>query len=116
MFYNVQNCIILKFLPPQLIPCIYFFIIFKIQGSNGHSHGVYPLIFLPGGLEPDTDDEDEESNAEQKDDVNLLINQMDLVITGSADATAKVWSLYSGECIHVSLLNYRHLAIQPVTT
>ena len=28
---------------------------------------------------------------------------MDLVITGSADGTAKVWSLYSGECIHVSL-------------
>ena len=78
---------------------------------QGHSHGIYPLIFLPGGLEPDTDEEEDDINNEasgqtdsknKSTDVNLLISQMDLVITGSADATAKVWSLYSGECYHVS--------------
>ena len=66
---------------------------------------------MPGGLEPDTDEEEDDINNEasgqtdsknKSTDVNLLISQMDLVITGSADATAKVWSLYSGECYHVS--------------
>ena len=32
----------------DLLTC---FIIYFLQG---HSHGIYPLIFLPGGLEPDT--------------------------------------------------------------
>ena len=66
---------------------------------------------MPGGLEPDTDEEEDDINNEasgqtdsknKSTDVNLLISQMDLVITGSADATTKVWSLYSGECYHVS--------------
>ena len=82
---------------------------------QGHSNGVYPLIFLPGGLEPDSEDEDEDTNDLElshsrrpkpvhvpiNTDENLLIAQADAVVTASADATAKVWSLYSGECLHV---------------
>ena len=67
------------------------------------------MIYLPGGLEPDTEDELEDSEAENLEkveesnnaDENLLITQSDAVITGSADFTAKIWSLYSGECLFV---------------
>ena len=34
--------------------------------------------------------------------VNMLIAQTDALVTGSADGTAKIWSLYSGECLFVS--------------
>ena len=27
---------------------------------QGHGHGVYPLIYLPGGLEPESDEESDE--------------------------------------------------------
>ena len=53
-------------------------------------------------LEEDEDIENPEPKEEES-DVDLLIAPNDLVITGSADATAKVWSVYSGECIHVSI-------------
>ena len=92
---------------------------------QGHGHGVYPLIYLPGGLEPDSDEEcDEVAEAAEaaeaeateasggggnngisnKEDAtqDMLIAQTDAVITGSADGTAKIWSLYSGECLFVS--------------
>ena len=72
------------------------------------------MIYLPGGLDPDTEDEIEDSDIEESDkieennnaDENLLITQGDAVITGSADFTAKIWSLYSGECLFVSFLNF----------
>ena len=72
--------------------------------SQGHSNGVYPLVFIPGGLDESDDEDEEEDNAGDldKDDENLLLAQGDCVVTGSADTTAKVWSLYSGECLHVS--------------
>ena len=53
-------------------------------------------------IEEDEDIENPEPKEEDS-DVDLLIAPNDLVITGSADATAKVWSVYSGECIHVSI-------------
>ena len=53
-------------------------------------------------IEEDEDIENPEPKEEES-DVDLLIAPNDLVITGSADATAKVWSVYSGECIHVSI-------------
>ena len=34
--------------------------------------------------------------------VNMQIAQTDALVTGSADGTAKIWSLYSGECLFVS--------------
>ncbi len=68
-------------------------------------------MYLPGGLEPDSDDEEAEeeapaatsrpASAVAKSNGDVLIAQSDLVITGSADATAKIWSLYSGECLFV---------------
>ncbi len=36
-------------------------------------------------------------------DSDELLHQGDLVITGGADTNAKIWSLYSGECLHVRL-------------
>ena len=87
------------------------FFCYKKLLFQGHSHGVYPLIYLPGGMdESDTESDIEEDEdienpdpKEEESDVDLLIAPNDLVITGSADATAKVWSVYSGECIHVSI-------------
>ena len=40
---------------------------------------------------------------------DMLIAQMDAVITGSADGTAKIWSLYSGECLFVSLVSTQYI-------
>ena len=73
---------------------------------------MYSLIFLPNGLDPDTEDEDSDVSDRELDDEelqqqesnnndDLLIAQGDAVITGSADFTAKIWSLYSGECLYV---------------
>ena len=71
---------------------------------------MYSLIYLPNGLDPDTEDEDSEVSDTELDDEqlqdgnnndDLLIAQGDAVITGSADFTAKIWSLYSGECLYV---------------
>ena len=75
---------------------------------------MYSLIYLPNGLDPDTEDEESDvsdtelDTAEQANNSNddLLIAQGDAVITGSADFTAKIWSLYSGECLYVIKLKY----------
>ena len=74
-----------------------------IRTLKGHTHGVYPLIFVPHDINESVegDEMDEATKEELKDDI---IHPNDIVITGSADATAKVWSLHSGECLHVSTL------------
>ena len=41
--------------------------------------------------------------ANQNEEVKLRPG--DLVITGSADSSIKIWSLSSGECLHVCLKN-----------
>ena len=59
-------------------------------------------------MDPDTEDEDSDVSDTELDELqesnnndDLLIAQGDAVITGSADFTAKIWSLYSGECLYV---------------
>ena len=55
---------------------------------QGHGKGVYPIIFIPA--EDLGDDDDSEGPN---------INPGDMVITGSADMTARSWSFESGGCI-----------------
>lgn len=53
---------------------------------TGHSKSVYPIQFIPAG-----------------DNWNLRNRQLydrDLVVTGSADCTGRVWSIAQGECLH----------------
>ena len=60
-----------------------------IRVFNGHKRGVYPLIFIPG--------EDDELTAESFD----WDGNKDLLITGSADFTARSWSFETGKTLHV---------------
>jgi WD40 repeat protein len=50
--------------------------------GQGHTKGVYPLVFIPGG-----DDFVGGGSGE------AAINPGDLLITGSADSSARSWSL-----------------------
>ena len=52
-----------------------------------------------------SDDEEKDNVEETNNADDLLITQGCAVITGSADFTAKIWSLYSGECLFVGLIN-----------
>ena len=56
---------------------------------------MYPLVYVP--YSGATEDEDKETKDEE-------IDPKDLLITGSADTSIKVWSMYNGECIKVKLL------------
>ena len=56
---------------------------------QGHTRGVYPLIFIPA---EDSGTLDEEG---------LNIHPGDLLITGSSDATARAWSFDTGGCLKV---------------
>lgn len=58
-----------------------------IRTFKGHLKGVYPIIFIPA---EDTGGLDEEG---------MNINPGDLLITGSADSTAKSWSFDTGGCL-----------------
>lgn len=56
-----------------------------LRTLTGHSKSVYPLEFIPAG-----------------DNWNLRERQLydrDLLITGSADCTARIWSITLGECL-----------------
>ena len=85
---------------------------------------MYSLIYLPNGLDPDTEDEDSDVSDTELDELqesnnndDLLIAQGDAVITGSADFTAKIWSLYSGECLYVRYsiqIQYLKISIFPL--
>ncbi|XP_064646056.1 WD repeat-containing protein 86-like isoform X2 [Lineus longissimus] len=57
-----------------------------IRVFNGHKRGVYPLVFIPG--EDDVREDSLELDASR-----------DVLITGSADFTAKSWSFETGKCL-----------------
>jgi len=58
-----------------------------IRTFKGHGKGVYPLIFIP-------------ANDEFEDDTpGPTINPGDILISGSADMTARSWSFESGGCL-----------------
>ncbi|XP_069974673.1 WD repeat-containing protein 86-like [Penaeus vannamei] len=60
-----------------------------IRTFTGHHRGVYPIIYIPA---VDTVPEDSEG---------ININPGDLIITGSADATARSWSFDTGNCLKI---------------
>lgn len=60
---------------------------------KGHTKGVYPLVFIPAeGIPTQVQIEGNQMN----------INPGDLLITGSADCTARSWSVDTGGCLKVS--------------
>ena len=80
------------------------------------------MVYIPHNEEDDEEEEEEKNSKKRKKmkskekrkkekakKQNVPINQNDevklqpgdLVITGSADANIKIWSLHSGECFHV---------------
>jgi len=61
-----------------------------IRTFKGHTKGVYPLIFIPS----------EESTYFST--PGLPINPGDILISGSADGTARSWSLDTGGCLKVA--------------
>ncbi len=58
-----------------------------IRTFQGHTKGVYPIIFIPA--------EDFDPND------GAVINPGDMLITGSADHTARSWSFDTGGCLKV---------------
>jgi WD40 repeat protein len=64
-----------------------------IRTFKGHSKGVYPLIFIPS--------EDSGFSTD-----GLAINPGDLLISGSADHTARSWSFDTGGCLKVIFFIY----------
>ena len=92
---------------------------------QGHTQGVYSLIYIPYNEEDEEEEEEEKSSKKRKkmktkekrkkekakkeqppptqnQNEEVKLQPGDLVVTGSADATIKIWSLISGECFHVS--------------
>lgn len=67
--------------------------------QQGHGHAVYPLIYLPYMGDEDDDDD----NSDVSDDDEEKIHPEDLLITGSADTSIKIWSLFNGECLEVGV-------------
>ena len=61
-----------------------------IRVFRGHKRGVYPLIFIPGD-----DEEDMGDNFDGAD------GSKDMLITGSADFTARTWNFETGQCLKV---------------
>ena len=59
-----------------------------IRVFRGHKRGVYPLIFIPGD-----DDETEETFDGDA--------SKDMLITGSADFSARTWNFETGQCLKV---------------
>ncbi|CAF4145991.1 unnamed protein product [Rotaria sp. Silwood2] len=56
---------------------------------HGHNHGILPIVFIPSNHDTiETDFEDE-----------MNIYTKDILITGSQDTTAKIWSFETGECL-----------------
>ena len=90
---------------------------------------MYSLVYIPYNEEDDEEEEEEKGSKKkkkmkskekrkkekekkaaelksknQKEETKLRPG--DLVITGSADSSIKIWSLISGECFHVSFDKY----------
>uniref|UniRef100_A0A6A7FN43 WD repeat-containing protein 86-like isoform X1 n=1 Tax=Hirondellea gigas TaxID=1518452 RepID=A0A6A7FN43_9CRUS len=61
-----------------------------IRSFKGHTLAVYPIIYIPAEDEVMEDSDDEDT---------IVINPLDMVITGSADNTAKSWSFDTGGCL-----------------
>jgi len=61
-----------------------------IRTFKGHNKGVYPLIFIPA----------EESYC-LPDTQGPVINPGDVLISGSADSTARSWSFDTGSCLKI---------------
>lgn len=61
-----------------------------VRVFRGHKRGVYPLIFIPA-------DEEEMSSGDMYNDEMST----DILITGSADFTARTWNFETGKCIKV---------------
>ncbi len=59
---------------------------------------MYPLVFVPE-MNEDSDDDDEDGD--DANDGEVGFEHKDLLITGSADTSIKIWALYSSECLHV---------------
>ena len=62
---------------------------FHLHILQGHQKGVYPLIFIPSS--DDLDDEDDSDGP--------TIRPGDILLTGSADNTARSWSFESAGCL-----------------
>jgi len=60
-----------------------------IKTFKGHQKGVYPLVFIPA-----SDELGEEENGE-----GPTIRPGDILVTGSADMTARTWSFESSGCL-----------------
>ena len=58
-----------------------------VRMFTGHKRGVYPLIYIPA--------DEEEANQ----DIMDWDGNKDILISGSADYTAKAWSFETGKCI-----------------
>ena len=61
-----------------------------IRTFKGHNKGVYPLIFIPA-----------EESFVANDSDGPIINPGDVLISGSADATARSWSFDTGGCLKI---------------
>ena len=61
-----------------------------IRTFKGHNKGVYPLIFIPA-----------EESFVANDSEGPIINPGDVLISGSADATARSWSFDTGGCLKI---------------
>jgi WD40 repeat protein len=55
---------------------------------QGHGKGVYPLAFIPA------DDNHQDCGS-------YRLGEMDLLVSGSADCTARVWSAVTADCRHI---------------
>ena len=84
---------------------------------------MYSLIYIPYNEEDEEEEEEEKSSKKNRKKMKskekrkkekakanqpppnqneeIKLRPGDLVITGSSDATIKIWSLISGECFHV---------------
>lgn len=68
----------------------------------GHKRGVYPMTFIPAEeLEDDDDDDDYDDDKEQKNGGDAPLANHDILITGSADHTAIIWSFETGRPLHI---------------
>ena len=77
-----------------------------LQEFKGHKRGVYHLIFIPGNrndvsvTECDNDDGSLKKSSEKNgDSVKSDDRKLGILLTGSADSTAKAFSLVTGECL-----------------
>jgi WD40 repeat protein len=61
-----------------------------IRIFRGHTHGILPVLFLSSNH--DTGEEHDFEN-------EMNIYTKDILITGSQDTTAKIWSIETGDCL-----------------